>query len=66
MRIAICMLAHKNLLQLDKLLKRLTEDFDVYLHLDEKWDVKIGHFKKLPPLEPKNLGIPALKHCEKL
>jgi hypothetical protein len=46
MRIAILMLAHKNLGQLDRLLNRLTKDFDVYLHLDKKWDVDVHHFEK--------------------
>jgi hypothetical protein len=46
MRIAVLMLAHKNLGQLERLLDRLTEDFDVYLHLDEKWKVDIRFFEK--------------------
>lgn len=45
-RIAVLILAHKNLPQLDQLLQRLSEDFDVYLHLDRKWQVDESHFKK--------------------
>ncbi|WP_374166339.1 beta-1,6-N-acetylglucosaminyltransferase [Arcticibacter sp. MXS-1] len=48
MKIAILILAHKNLQQLDRLLARLTSDFDVFLHLDKKWDVDEGFFKKYP------------------
>lgn len=48
MRIAILMLAHKNFNQLNRLLERLTKDFDVYLHLDKKWDIDESHFKKFP------------------
>ena len=40
------MLAHKNLNQLDRLLERLSPDFDIYLHLDQKWDIDEAHFKK--------------------
>jgi hypothetical protein len=46
MKVAIMMLAHKGLDQLDRLLERLTKDFDVYIHLDEKWKVDINHFEK--------------------
>ncbi|QJD97555.1 beta-1,6-N-acetylglucosaminyltransferase [Mucilaginibacter robiniae] len=46
MRIAILMLAHKNIEQLDRLLNRLTQDFDVYLHLDQKWQINEKHFDK--------------------
>lgn len=42
------MLAHKNLQQLDRLLTRLTKDFDVYLHLDEKWNTDLSYFQKFP------------------
>ncbi|MGY3211548.1 beta-1,6-N-acetylglucosaminyltransferase [Mucilaginibacter sp. HD30] len=45
-RIAILVLAHKNLPQLDHLLGRLCQDFDVYLHLDKKWNIDENHFKK--------------------
>ena len=46
MRIAVLILAHKNLPQLDRLLQRVTTDFDVYLHLDKKWDIDVKHFEK--------------------
>lgn len=45
-RVAILILAHKNLPQLDQLLTRLCPDFDVYLHLDKKWEIDTNHFKK--------------------
>ena len=45
MRIAVLILAHKNLPQLDRLLQRLTTDFDVYLHLDKKWNIDISQFE---------------------
>jgi len=44
MRIAILILAHKNLEQLEKLVQRLTANFDVYLHLDGKWNIADDYF----------------------
>jgi len=41
MRIAVLILAHKNLNQLNKLISHLAEDFDVFVHLDKKSSMKI-------------------------
>lgn len=40
------MLAHKNIEQLDRLLSRLSKNFDIYLHLDKKWTIDENYFKK--------------------
>jgi hypothetical protein len=46
MRIAVLILAHKNVWQLEKLVARLSPEFDVYIHADEKWDLDTDLFKK--------------------
>jgi hypothetical protein len=46
MRIAVLILAHKNVWQLEKLVERLNPDFDVYIHADEKWNLDTDLFKK--------------------
>jgi len=46
MKIAILILAHKNVWQLEKLVERLSLDFDIYIHADEKWDLNTGLFEK--------------------
>jgi len=45
MRAAVLILAHKNVWQLEKLVERLSRDFDIYIHADAKWDVDINLFK---------------------
>lgn len=48
MRHAILIIAHKNLDQLIRLLSVLQDDdFDIYIHLDKKWQVSDGDIKKL-------------------
>ena len=48
MRHAILIIAHKNLEQLIRLLSVLQDDdFDIYIHLDKKWQVSDGDIKKL-------------------
>jgi hypothetical protein len=44
MKIAILILAHKNLWQLQQLVGRLSETFDIYIHADRKWDLDEGMF----------------------
>jgi len=44
MKIAILILAHKNIWQLEKLVNRLSKDFDIYIHADQKWDLDINLF----------------------
>jgi hypothetical protein len=38
MKIAILILAHKNVWQLQKLVERLADSFDIFIHADRKWD----------------------------
>lgn len=45
MKYAILILAHKNIVQLSRLVERLNKDFDVYIHADQKWDIDISIFK---------------------
>lgn len=45
MRAAILILAHKNVWQLEKLVERLSQDFDIYIHADAKWDLNTALFK---------------------
>jgi len=40
MKIAILMLVHNNLLQTKKLIEHLSKDFDIYVHIDKKSDIK--------------------------
>jgi len=44
MRIAVLILAHSDLWQLEKLVERLSTDFDVYIHADAKWMINADHF----------------------
>jgi hypothetical protein len=46
MRAAVLILAHKNIWQLEKLVQRLSPDFDIYIHADEKWNLDTGIFEK--------------------
>jgi hypothetical protein len=46
MKIAVLILAHKNIWQLEKLVERLSLDFDVYIHADQKWDLDLNLFEK--------------------
>jgi len=46
MKSAILILAHKNVWQLEKLVERLSTDFDIYIHADKKWDIDLNTFKK--------------------
>jgi hypothetical protein len=46
MRIAILILAHHNLSMLDALVKRLSNDFDVYIHLDKKGGIPSNYFNE--------------------
>ncbi|GHT02652.1 glycosyl transferase [Bacteroidia bacterium] len=39
--IAIMLLVHKNELQVNKLIKHLSKDFDIYVHIDKRSSVKI-------------------------
>jgi len=48
MKIAVLILAHKNIWQLEKLVERLRRDFDVYIHADQKWNLDLDLFKKYP------------------
>jgi len=41
MKTAILILAHKNIGQLELLISSLTPDFDIYIHVDKKWDIPI-------------------------
>ena len=44
MKIAILVLAHKNVWQLEKLVNRLSIDFDIYIHADQKWELDTNLF----------------------
>lgn len=44
MKAAVLILAHKNVWQLEKLVQRLSRDFDVYIHADVKWDINANLF----------------------
>ena len=46
MRIAVLILAHKNVWQLERLVERLCQDFDIYIHADEKWALDTTIFEK--------------------
>ncbi len=46
MKIAVLIIAHKNVWQLEKLVERLSKDFDVYIHADLKWNLDITLFSK--------------------
>jgi len=48
MRIAILILAHKNPNQLQLLVDRLQQDFDVYIHLDKKSNLSEKQFEQYP------------------
>lgn len=41
MKVAVLVLAHKNLEQLELLVSSLTSDFDVYIHIDKKWNIPL-------------------------
>jgi len=41
MKVAILILAHKNLEQLELLITSLCGDFDIYVHVDSKWDIPL-------------------------
>jgi hypothetical protein len=45
MKIAILILAHKNVWQLQKLVERLAESFDIFIHADQKWDLDTTIFE---------------------
>lgn len=46
LKIAILILAHKNLEQLSRLVRHLQSDFDVFLHVDKKSDIPVADFQK--------------------
>lgn len=48
MRIAILILAHKNQTQLRRLVERLSESFDIYIHLDKKSELPEDLFHAYP------------------
>ncbi|EDM38224.1 hypothetical protein PBAL39_01377 [Pedobacter sp. BAL39] len=48
MKAAVLILAHKNVWQLQQLVNRLSEDFDVYIHADAKWELDESLFKNDP------------------
>jgi hypothetical protein len=51
MKIAVLILAHKNLEQLELLIERLYGDFEIFIHLDKKWHIRPGYFKKYPGVQ---------------
>jgi len=48
MKTAILILAHKNVWQLEKLVRRLSETFDIYIHADRKWKLDVNIFSTYP------------------
>ncbi|NDW18069.1 hypothetical protein D0T53_03945 [Dysgonomonas sp. 216] len=42
MKVAVLILAHKNLHQLELLIDSLRSDFDIYVHADKKWNIPIN------------------------
>ncbi len=48
MKIAVLVLAHKNLGQLNRLVSHLAQDFDVYVHIDKKSSIKVGQVVQSP------------------
>lgn len=44
MKVAMLILAHKNVWQLEKLVSRLSETFDIYIHADLKWNLDLNLF----------------------
>ncbi|MBS7562850.1 hypothetical protein KHS38_00400 [Mucilaginibacter sp. Bleaf8] len=48
MRIAILILAHKNINQLKRLVSRLSEDFNIYIHIDKKSTLDVAQLEAYP------------------
>lgn len=46
MKVAVLILAHKNLDQLRLLISSLNADFDIFVHIDKKWNVPIADLNK--------------------
>ncbi|WP_224998029.1 beta-1,6-N-acetylglucosaminyltransferase [Cesiribacter sp. SM1] len=51
MKIAVLILAHKNIEQLELLIERLYGSFEIFIHLDKKWHIRPGHFSKYPGVQ---------------
>jgi len=47
MKQAILIMAHKNLLQIERLVNRIGNEFDIFLHLDKKMKIEYNHLSLL-------------------
>lgn len=48
MKIAVLILAHKSVWQVERLVNRLSESFDIYIHADRKWNLDTNVFSSYP------------------